>query len=151
MEAVELVQGFYSVVREFNGVEKPTDSSDEDEVWILRNPTVEMEMKTGDEVQTSLNTYELLVITVRNSSCEKAMFSQAYVKNSVRGVVVYTLLGRPPSPRADTEQTPPPPGDTPLGRQPPYQDGHCSRWYASYCEARNFSIAKTLVLCKLWR
>ena len=85
MEAVELVQGFYSVVREFNGVEKPTDSSDEDEVWILRNPTVEMEMKTGDEVQTSLNTYELLVITVRNSSCEKAMFSQAYVKNSVRG------------------------------------------------------------------
>ena len=56
MEAVELVQGFYSVIREFNGVENPTDSSDEDEVWILRNLTVEMEMKTGDEVQTSLNT-----------------------------------------------------------------------------------------------
>ena len=62
MEAVELVQGLYSVVREFNGVEKPTDSSDEDEVWVLRNPTVGMEIKTRVETQTSSNTYELLVI-----------------------------------------------------------------------------------------
>ena len=135
IEAVELVQGFYSVVREFNGVEKPTDSSDEDEVWILRNPTVEMEMKTGDEVQTSLNTYELLVITVRNSSCGKAMFSQAYVKNSVRGGGVHPSR-QTPLPAADTEQTPPP-GRHPSGQTtpPPHQDGNCSRWYASYWNA----------------
>ena len=54
MEAVELVQGLYSVFSEYgsNGDEKPTDSSDdENEVWILRNPTVRMKVETRVEVQ----------------------------------------------------------------------------------------------------
>ena len=58
----------------------------------------------------------LIIITVRNSSCGKVMFSQACVKNTVhRGAIGSPPLGRHPSPRADT---------------PP--DSHCSGRYASY-------------------
>ena len=56
------------------------------------------------------------IITVRNSSCGKVMFSQVSV--CPRGV--YTPMAR---------QTPP-------GQRSPLRaDGHCSGWYASYCNA----------------
>ena len=64
MEAVELVQGLASVIREYNGTsqigehngsEEPTDSSDEDDVWILRNPTVKVKMNTRVEVRIHKN------------------------------------------------------------------------------------------------
>ena len=46
--------------------------------------------------------YVSLVITVRNSSCEKVMFSQAFVKNSVHGrCLPKGILGYTP-PFADT-------------------------------------------------
>ena len=51
------------------------------------------------------------IITARNSSCGKVMFSQARVKNSVHG------------------------GCTPPGRHPPPRDGHCSGRYTSYWNA----------------
>ena len=39
------------------------------------------------------------LITVRNNSCGKVMFSQVYVKNSVHGGEVYTPPGQtPPTP-----------------------------------------------------
>ena len=88
--------------------------------------------------------------TVRKRSCGKVMFSQACVKNSVRGgggvhPPGQTPSGRPPSPYADTLL----PGqvDTPLGRHPswagrhppeqtpPPADGCCSGRYASYWNA----------------
>ena len=83
-----------------------------------------------------------VILTVRNSSCGKVMFSQACVKNSVhRGGInpprltpprhthnPHPTMGRPPS------QT-----HTPLGRHLPWADspldGHCSRRYTSYWNA----------------
>ena len=54
------------------------------------------------------------IVTVRNSSCGKVMFSQACVKNSVhRGEGVYT----PPR-----QTTPPPQADTPTRQTPPLAD-----------------------------
>ena len=79
------------------------------------------------------------VVSTRNSSCGKVMFSQSCVKNSIHGSgEVYTPLE---TPQADTPwththshlDTPPPRTHTyPLGKPP---DGHCRGRYASYWNA----------------
>ena len=81
------------------------------------------------------------IVTVRNSSCGKAMVSQVCVKNLVGGGGVgvhpgplrQTTPGRHThTPWADTHPT-------------PHQDGHCSGRYASYWNAFFFSIVLILV------
>ena len=114
---------------------------------------------------TNINTFHVFVITVRNSSCRKVMFSQACVKNSVhgggRGVHPWTHTH---TPILDTHthghKLPPPPDthththpwtlpsghthplDTPYGHTHTLdtcplspQDGHCIGRYASYWNA----------------
>ena len=85
--------------------------------------------------------WNIFIITVRNSSCGKVMFSQACVKNSVHsggvclGPQADTPLNRHPqtdTPLADTSLGRPPSRQTPHGQTPPPPDGHCSRRYTSY-------------------
>ena len=94
-----------------------------------------------------------IIITVRNSSWGKVIFSQAPVILSTGGGVFPLgrppLLGRHPLGRHLPGQTPPwadtPQADTPLGRHPrsqtppwadtPHRDDHCSGWYTSYWNA----------------
>ena len=67
-----------------------------------------------------------LVITARQGSCGKVMFSQACVKNSVHGVMYPSMhWGKHPPDTHTPGQTPPPgrhpQGRQPLGRHPPEQ------------------------------
>ena len=52
------------------------------------------------------------MITAHNSSCEKVMFLQACVKNSVHGAITGHMT--PPAPWADTLKV-----DTPIWADPP--------------------------------
>ena len=66
------------------------------------------------------------LITVRNSSCGKVIFSQACVKNSVRGGGGLPLVFTPPtSGRHPYPAGKPPPRQTHLSPR----DGHCSGRY----------------------
>ena len=71
------------------------------------------------------------LITVRNSSGEKVIFSQACVKNSVHGGGGLPLVFTPPTS-----------GRHPLGRhtRPPPRDGHCSGRYEFYGNVFFFRI-----------
>ena len=113
-----------------------------------------------DSVYAKIPPYLVMIITVRNSSCGKVMFSQACVKNSVHrgeGGCIQHALGQTPRvgiPACTGSETPTPlPGKypsmhwgRPLGRYPsihwsrqPRQadtpDGHCSGRYAPYWNA----------------
>ena len=96
--------------------------------------------------------YYVTVITVRNSSCGKVLFSQVSVcpQGEVYAPQADTPSGRyhPPrqthpqadTPQVDTPWTDTPPGRHPLGRHPPGKtppraDCHCSGRYASYWNA----------------
>ena len=78
-------------------------------------------------------TVKMYFITVRNRSYRKVMFSQACVKNSVRGGV--HPLFRPPRTHTQTPWAHTPWVDIPPGRPLPPLDGHCSGRYASYWNA----------------
>ena len=68
------------------------------------------------------------IFTVRKRSCGKVMFLRACVKNSVHRGWVSTPPADPPGRHSHW-------ADTPLGRQPPQSDGHCSGRYASHWNA----------------
>ena len=96
---------------------------------------------------------EYCLVTVRNSSYEKVMFSQACVKNSVHGGCI-PPLGRPPNRhplgRHPPNQTPPPLGRHPPPRRPlqqtvPHPTGMHS-CFRSYC---NLSQNETLPQLKI--
>ena len=79
-------------------------------------------------------------------SCDKVIFSQVGVKNSVRGCLPQCMVGY--TPRADTPRQTPlwadtprqtPQADTPLGIHSP-ADGYCSEGYASYWNAFLLSV-----------
>ena len=82
-----------------------------------------------------------LLITNRNCSCGKVMFSQACVTNSVHGegvcIPATTGQGVCVSQHALGREC----GRHPLDRHLPL-DGHCSGRYASYCNAFLFYLCK---------
>ena len=117
----------------------------------LRNVQVFVRELAGGVCLVLLLNIATRLVTVRNSSCGKVIFSQACVKNSVHKRV-YTPWADTPSTlgRHLPRQTPPgrlPPGQTSTPRQtadtprqthppaPPPRDGHCIRRYASYWNA----------------
>ena len=75
---------------------------------VMKNQTSQQNQNRIFQYFSFMSLFDITtLISVRNRSCGKVMFSQACVKNSVyRGVGVHT-------PRADTPQA-----DTPLGRHP---------------------------------
>ena len=71
--------------------------------------------------------HTLGIITIRNSSCGKVMFSQASVILSTEGRRIPSGQ-TPPAGQTSLRQTPP-------SRHPPPRDSHCSGRYASYWNA----------------